>query len=438
MTTSKGGRPASGSVKWRFNPRRLAPDGTPDPGFQWWGRVQLADGSRPWEPLDPTIGPDEEERARVCAVETARYFRENPHVGDGVKETVGEYAKRWHDWREARGLSCVKDDRARMTNHVLSEIGGLDVRAVTRRDLEKLVEHLDSCITKKTLGWKVAGMAWSNVRRMFTDACSAKKLDLRVRDDNPALNVQAPERGLRKEKQYLWPSEFLSLVTCPDVPVRWRRLFAIACYTYMRAGEIQALTWADVSFDNATIHIHQSVDRVRKVGKVKSTKTGVSRRIPLEPELYPLLRALHDQVDGKGSVIRKMPSPGMLSRKLRAYLEKAGVERAELFAEDDETRKAITFHDLRATGITWCAARGDDPLRIKQRAGHSSFSTTEGYIREAENLGASFGTVFPPLPDLVTGFGSGLDAIQTDEAIQLENKGSGVGATGFEPVASSV
>jgi hypothetical protein len=25
---------------------------------------------------------------------------------------------------------------------------------------------------------------------------------------------------------------------------------------------------------------------------------------------------------------------------------------------------------LRATGITWAAVRGDDPLRIKQRAGH--------------------------------------------------------------------
>ena len=58
----------------------------------------------------------------------------------------------------------------------------------------------------------------------------------------------------------------------------------------------------------------------------------------------------------------------------------------------------MTFHDLRATGITWCAVRGDEPLKIKQRAGHSTFSTTEGYIREAENLGGSFGQVFPPLP----------------------------------------
>jgi hypothetical protein len=46
------------------------------------------------------------------------------------------------------------------------------------------------------------------------------------------------------------------------------------------------------------------------------------------------------------------------------------------------------------------------PLRIKQRAGHRSFSTTEGYIREAENLTGSFGEPFPRLPvDLTKGFG---------------------------------
>jgi hypothetical protein len=53
---------------------------------------------------------------------------------------------------------------------------------------------------------------------------------------------------------------------------------------------------------------------------------------------------------------------------------------------------------VRATGITWCAVRVDDPMKIKQRAGHCTFSTTEGYIRDAENLRDGFGDVFPELP----------------------------------------
>jgi hypothetical protein len=44
------------------------------------------------------------------------------------------------------------------------------------------------------------------------------------------------------------------------------------------------------------------------------------------------------------------------------------------------------------------AVRGDDPLKIQERAGHTDFETTQGYIRMAEGLREGFGEVFPPLP----------------------------------------
>jgi integrase len=85
------------------------------------------------------------------------------------------------------------------------------------------------------------------------------------------------------------------------VPLRWRCLVALAVYTFARAVEIEALEWKDVTFDTMTLHVHRSVDRVRKRGKIKLTKTGVSRRIPIEAELYPLLRLLHDEAGGRGA-----------------------------------------------------------------------------------------------------------------------------------------
>jgi integrase len=64
----------------------------------------------------------------------------------------------------------------------------------------------------------------------------------------------------------------------------------------------------------------------------------------------------------------------------------------------DTTRKQLTFHDLRATGITWMALRSDEPIKIMRRAGHEDIATTMGYVREAENLMHSVGEPFPPLP----------------------------------------
>jgi hypothetical protein len=82
------------------------------------------------------------------------------------------------------------------------------------------------------------------------------------------------------------------------------------------------------------------------------------------------------------------------------------VLRASLADEADEhtdrTRKALAWHDLRATRIAWMAIRGDDPLHIQHRAGHTCFfATTQGYIRQAEAVRAWFGDVFPPLDALL-------------------------------------
>ena len=49
------------------------------------------------------------------------------------------------------------------------------------------------------------------------------------------------------------------------------------------------------------------------------------------------------------------------------------------------------------------AVRGDEPLKIKQRCGHTTFSTTELYIREAEAVREGFGAVFPTLPESTLG-----------------------------------
>jgi integrase len=115
----------------------------------------------------------------------------------------------------------------------------------------------------------------------------------------------------------------------------------------------------------------------------RATATRLSRRFNVEPAPLPLLKKMHEERTGDGVVLERMPRHRDLAESLRTYLEVAGVNRPELFMTD-KTRKAITFHDLRATGLTWMAIRGDEPLRIMQRAGHESFATTQLYVREAE------------------------------------------------------
>jgi integrase len=138
---------------------------------------------------------------------------------------------------------------------------------------------------------------WGELTVSFGEACTSKRRDLRVLETDPTNNVQAPERGADKSKVYPYPSEFLTVAGCKDVPLEWRELHAVAVYTYARPGELQVLTWADVDLDDRKISITKAWDYQN--GKIKQTKTHESRTIPIEPELLPLLRRMRR--DGRAS-----------------------------------------------------------------------------------------------------------------------------------------
>jgi integrase len=341
-------------------------------------------------------------RDDVIALAPVLAARGRKAVDEATGETVEEYVDRWLAERVARGIASARlHDRGRLRKHAFPIFGLLEARTFGREDVERFVTDLDRKIRldvedDEHLSWKTASNVWVLVSKMCKDMVDAKRRELRVRDDNPAARVHPPERGEARAKNYLYPSEFRRLVECQAIRVKFRMLYAVAVYTYARGGELAALEWSDVDLEHGIIHITKSVDAETR--KVKSTKTGTTRRVPIEPELRPLLQRLHDERRGTtGGRVLWLPHHEDRAVLMREHLRVAGVERAELFA-NDTGHKHVTFHDLRATGITWAAVRGDDPLRIKQRAGHKAFSTTEVYIREAENLRDGFGSAFPHLP----------------------------------------
>jgi len=372
----------------------------PDGSKFFRARIRLADGSRPWVDVPPAYS---EPRAREYAAMLQE--KEDLHGGFlaaktgpvAVVESVATWFDRWHTSRTAAGLRSVATDRARVRDYVLPLLRSPSMAKVTRDEIEDVRDALDAKIQAGAMSWKTAANTWGLVTKAFEDAVNSKRRELRARTDNPARGIAAPERGERKAKVYLYPSEALALLACEDVPLRWRRFFALSIYLYARPGEVRALQWEDVDLERGVVHIHRSVDR--ETGLDKSTKTDTSRRVPIELALRPLLAAMHAECEGTGRLLPWGSKDRKLSRQIQRCMRLAGLTRADLYASD-RARKPMTFYDLRATGITWCAVRGDDPLRIKQRAGHRIFSTTEIYIREAENLGAAdFGTPFPPLPE---------------------------------------
>ncbi len=204
-------------------------------------------------------------------------------------------------------------------------------------------------------------------------------------------------------------------------------MIAVAIYLYARAGELKALEWSDVDLKHGTVQVHSAMS---EAGEIKVTKSGAARTSPIEPALIPLLKIMREESPAATHVFPWLhdENPRHLARTLRTALEKAELKRKALMTTD-ENRQRLRFHDLRASGITWAAVRGDDPLKIKQRAGHEDFDTTQRYLREAENLTASFGVPFPPLPDCLLGASpdgtSGPGGEEPSKASKTRESGSG-------------
>jgi integrase len=353
---------------------------------------------------------------------------------------VDAYHDRWADDRERRGRVS---ERGRYENHVRPIIGGKPMDKVTKDNARRLSAELDDKVLAGSIHWTTAVKAWGVATKMFRDACTSKIAALRVLEVNPFDGVPGPERGERKPKQWLFPTEASALFACEDVPLRWRCLYALATYLYPRPGELAALEWKDVHFAQGYVHIHQSLDL--RTGEVKETKTGITRKVPIHPSLRPLLEALHDEAGGIGRVVKHdhenkeaehgFPPLEDLAATLRTHLLRANVDRAELH-EDRATTKRITFYDLRASGITWEALAGTEPLTIMQRAGHKDFKTTQGYIREAEAIGLGAGKPFPRLPkSLIVAAHNGRVA-PSDRKSSSKKARNSASPTGFEDPVS--
>lgn len=400
----------------------FANEGTwPDGSARHRGRLRLGDGSKS-ERFDLPMGLNEKlARAYLASLQT----QEDTHGGLLEQKRAGERerarkqgtacdaetADAWHArflFSRVGDVGNVKDSRGRWRKWVSQHIGPKPMTLITRDDIETVRDGLDAAVAafkekgrgEGRLMPKSAQNIWAVVTTAFKYACQAKRATaLRVRDDNPCTNVLPPTNGDSRRKTWIYPSEFLQLVTCEAVPREWRELYAVACYLYLRPGELYELRWRDVDLDSEVVCVTRAWDWEERVVKTPKTSNGV-REIPIPPALMPLLTRLRE---GRGHEDKVVPIIEVAGENkgatfLRTHLALAKVSHPRLI-EDSSTRMPVGFRSWRDTGITWAAIDGVDVHKLQRRAGHDDINTTLGYVKEAEDRDKLRGKAFPTLPN---------------------------------------
>jgi len=120
--------------------------------------------------------------------------------------------------------------------------------------------------------------------------------------ENPCASVDAPKVEYDPEKIQIYNEDTLgrflnALDNGPDVKTKYRVLVYLALITGIRRGEVLALNWSAINFEQQQVHVRQSNEYI--VGKPISTKDpktkGSKRMLGISDDVVNLLILLQQE-----------------------------------------------------------------------------------------------------------------------------------------------
>lgn len=257
-----------------------------------------------------------------------------------------------------------------LTVHLIPCFGGCNIESVTRDDIIGFSNKLLFSGGKKGNGLspKTVNSIISVLKGIFVYASQHEKLAV---EDISRVSVKQPQKPMRilsiAEQQKL--SSFL----CRDLTLI--NLGILVClYTGIRIGEICALKWEDISFDEKYLYIDKTMQRIQNqensVHKtsilISEPKSGCSiRRIPLPDNIFQLI--VSARCPGNTYFLTGQASAFVEPRSLQNHF-KAAIKACNI--------KDANFHALRHTFATRCVELGFDVKSLSEILGHASVNIT--------------------------------------------------------------
>jgi integrase len=306
----------------------------------------------------------------------------------GTTPTLGAYAELWIAGLRLEN-STVVGYRKIIRNHIAPKLGELRLDKLTSTRIAAHYRLLEASGRRDSTGFGKPLSANSvNKVHVVLGAILDAAVDDGLVGVNPARKrrtVNAPTGAqIRSQRPEIttWSGEQLQAF------LEWNRLtlhdelFALwrtIAYTGMRRSEALALRWGDVNFTSNRISLRRAAD-VTTRNVAKSTKTGSSRVLDLDPETVGILKAYRAkrgtlalqaaQADAYvfGNDAGAIRSPNAVSRRWTSRVERAqGVI---------DGLPRITLKGLRHTHATLLLELGEHPKVVQERLGHSTITTT--------------------------------------------------------------
>lgn len=293
-------------------------------------------------------------------------------------KTFAEYAEPFFIWDQCP----IIRDKVERGGHYSKEFA-----YICRRHVEK---YIIPAFGKKYLPEINPAMVSAFLRSMpkrygVTPQTANKVLSvLRQILDHAVMENQLEDNPVRKVKPLVEKANVRGCFT----PAQIKRLFSepwndlyvelacrLAAVTGMRCGEVRGLLKENVYADYVVVE-HSYSDRE----KLKSTKSGKVRVVPIPPELADQLRDTPNNGPYVFSYTGTTPlTQGTIGDKLKQHMKDCGIDSQFL---------GLSFHSFRHFFNTQLVANGVEENKILAVVGHSSVKMTQHYLHlEAGDLG---------------------------------------------------
>lgn len=217
--------------------------------------------------------------------------------------------------------------------------------------------------------------------------------------NNPALRLKAPKVEKKEAKHFDIDQTEYILHLVENEPIKYRTMIVLSIYGGMRMGELAALQWDDIDFDNCILRINKSLQYLKEKGTfIKSTKNETSNRIiSLPSSAINLLREYKVWQNGEkaklgdlwneeyNNIFTAHNGKPMFPSTISSWFNKFIKRHNEAILNDDSIPKEVksnyildnvNFHGLRHTSATILINQGVDVTTVSKRLGHARPSTT--------------------------------------------------------------
>lgn len=277
------------------------------------------------------------------------------------KITLSEYAETFLESRKSTTKKSTYNTYIwSLDKQILPILGDVELCKIDNLCLQRFADEKLKSFSKKSVR-EFVGL----VKNILNDAClneiiEPKKFIIKYPKTENSEYETLSEDDFKKFEEYLLSQE---------KPHAIGELIMLE--TGMRIGEMCGLRWEDVNFDNNTIKIKRTVQRIyepkSKTSEINvgSTKTSAGERtVPITQKISDYLKSLKKDGNMYIATGKDTPTEPRTHRQYHTRLmKKVGID-------------YITPHGLRHTFATRAIQKGVDPKTVSAILGHSNSNIT--------------------------------------------------------------